>query len=61
MQVVESVQRGGPVVLSRNPADLASLSLYENAWGLPHVLACVCYQGGRIAAENKDDMCCSRH
>lgn len=45
LQVVESVQHGGQVVLSGSPADLASLSQYKNAWGLPHVLACVCCQG----------------
>lgn len=43
-QVLETVQHGGPVVLSKSP-DLASLSQYENAWGLPHVLACVCRKG----------------
>ena len=50
LQVIESVQRGGPVVLSTSRVDLASLAQYKNAWGLPHVLACVCCQGQCIEA-----------
>ncbi|KAL3134106.1 hypothetical protein ABBQ32_008528 [Trebouxia sp. C0010 RCD-2024] len=47
-EVVEAVQHGGPVILTKKSPDLAGLSQYENAWGLPHVLVCVCRKGIEI-------------
>ena len=55
MQVIESVQHGGPVVLAKGALNLASLSQYENAWGLPHVLACVCCKGKNLRKTMSSD------
>ncbi|KAL0039754.1 hypothetical protein WJX77_006967 [Trebouxia sp. C0004] len=44
-QVVEKLQDGGSAVVANTATDLATLSQFDDAWGLPHVLACVCCKG----------------
>ncbi|KAL0021740.1 hypothetical protein WJX79_000457 [Trebouxia sp. C0005] len=44
-QVVEKLQDGGSAVVANTAPDLARLSQFDHAWGLPHVLACLCCKG----------------